>query len=156
MERSVQGEKKEKWLELKEGKMKKYIFVDADIFLTYFTGQDTNKVDSCRRLFENAVNGKVQLFSSVFVLAQVASVLEKKNNWKRSDIANNLKLILNTPNLRFRGKGMLYRVVEDYAKNNLDFIDIYHLEVMEEMGAEDICTYRREFDQLPGIRRFEP
>lgn len=136
--------------------MKKYIFVDADIFLTYFTGHDQSKVRACRKLFENAVKGNLRLFSSVFVLAEVARVLDEVYRWKKSEIASNLKLILNTPNLKFRGKQMLYRVVEDFAANEIDFIDAYHLEVMKEMNCQNIYTYRKELDRYPGIKRLEP
>lgn len=136
--------------------MKKYTFVDVDVFLTYFTSHEQRKVDSCRRLFEAAVTGKVKLFSSVFVLAEVARNLEQVHHWKKSEVAQNLKLILNTPNLRFRGKEMLFRVVEDFASKNIDFIDAYHLEVMKEMNAPGIYTFRREFARYPGIKRLEP
>ncbi|MCK4778235.1 MAG: hypothetical protein KAS39_07620, partial [Actinomycetia bacterium] len=90
------------------------------------------------------------------VLAEVAGKLEEQYGWKKKNIVKNLKMILNTPNLKFRGKEMLYRVINDYEENTLDFIDAYHGQVIKTTGTNKIYTYRTEVERCPGIKRVEP
>ncbi|MCK4776836.1 MAG: PIN domain-containing protein, partial [Actinomycetia bacterium] len=59
------------------------IFIDTDIFLTYFVSKDRKKVEKCRRVFEQAVRGEIHIFSSIVVLAEVAETLEEQYGWKK-------------------------------------------------------------------------
>ena len=48
------------------------------------------------------------------------------------------------------------RVFDLHADLNLSFADAYHAALIEQHGLEEIVSFDRGFDRVPGLRRVEP
>ncbi len=46
---------------------------------------------------------------------------------------------------------ILEQAIPLYTATNIDFIDAYHIALMENHSIRDICTYDRHYDQITGI-----
>ena len=131
------------------------IFVDTNIFLRFLTADHARMAEDCRRLFERAEDGELQLHTSHLALAEIVWTLQSYYDVQRSEVAVMLSDLLALRSLRVDQKEMLRAVVELYGSTNVDFIDAYHALDTRRRGIERICSYDRDFDGL-GVQRVEP
>lgn len=132
------------------------VFVDANVFIRYLIVDDEEKAERCRKLFEKAVKGEIKLFSTTLIIAEIIWVLTKVYKWTKEEVCQNIKLILNTPNIKFAEKSLLRRAIDEYAANNIDFIDVYHAEIMRSRGVSTLYSYDKDFENLSDLKRLEP
>jgi predicted nucleic acid-binding protein len=48
------------------------------------------------------------------------------------------------------------RVFELYVEHGMSFADAHHVAMMERFGLDEVVTFDRGSDRVPGIRRIEP
>lgn len=132
------------------------IFIDTNIFLRYFEREDELVYRKIEKLFEEIVSGRISGISTSLVIAEVVWVLEKICNWDKMEICNNIELILNTPNIKFKERNILVKAIDLYREKNIDFIDVYNYSFMKSNGIDGIYSFDRDFDKLPDIERQEP
>ncbi|MGB9612629.1 MAG: PIN domain-containing protein [Candidatus Margulisiibacteriota bacterium] len=130
--------------------------VDANIIIRFLTKDQKHKAERCKRLFEDAVKGKIKLYISDLTVAEVVWVLEKVYKCSRTDIREKVEAILNTPNLIFQNKEIIAECTILYDIHNIDFIDAYHAVLMSKRDIEEIYSYNTDFDILERIIRKEP
>lgn len=130
--------------------------IDANVILRFLTRDDKKKSDACENLFEKAVYGTEELFISDMTVAEVIWVLEKVYKCGRDEIRLGIEKIVNTPNLAFSDKDLLYDAINLYSQSGIDFIDAYHVALMHIKGINQIYSYDGDFDGIYGIQRIEP
>jgi predicted nucleic acid-binding protein len=131
------------------------LFVDTNVFLRVLTGDQPRMTEECRRLFERAEAGDLELWTSHLVLAEVAWTLQTVYRRSREQVAVALRAILDIPRLSIEGKEMLRDAVDAYRSVKVDFVDAYHATMLRRGGIERVCSYDRDFDTL-GMERVEP
>lgn len=109
----------------------------------------------CRRLFERAEGGELQLHTSHLALAEIVWTLQSHYKVPRTEIAAMLGDLLALRSLRVDQKEMLRAAVDLYGSTTVDFIDAYHALDTRRRGIERLCSYDRDFDTL-GVARVEP
>jgi predicted nucleic-acid-binding protein len=103
-------------------------------------------------LFHDAVNGRVSLRTSALVIAEIVWTLESFYGLPRSQIAEKVEKILNTPNLECDDSGRIFQALDTYVHENIDYIDAYHVFYMRDLGLARIATYdRKHFGRIPWI-----
>jgi len=132
------------------------IFVDANIFLRFLLKDDRKKAERCKKLFEKAQKGKVRLFTSDLVIAEVVWTLESFYKLSKKEVSENVKRLLTLENLGIPGSNLLIEALVIYEEKNIDFIDAYNYILMLHGGVEEIASYDGDFDNLYGIKRQEP
>lgn len=132
------------------------ILIDANIIIRFLTKDHKHKAEKCRKLFEYAVKGKVDLFISDLTIAEVVWVLEKAYKCSKADIREKVEAILNTPKLIFQNKDIVAESIILYDIHNIDFIDTYHAVLMSKRNIKEIYSYDTDFDIFEGIIRKEP
>lgn len=130
--------------------------LDTNILIRFLTRDHKIKAERCKKLLENAVSGKIQLFVSDLTLAEVVWVLEKFYKCGKPDIRLKIEAILNTSNLIFQNKDLISESIILYDMHNIDFIDAYHLVLMRLKGLKEIYSYDTDFDIFEEIERKEP
>ena len=130
--------------------------VDTNILVRFFTKDDPEKAERCKELLAKGKEGKIDLFISDMVFAELVWVLEKVYLFHREKIKGCLEAILGTENLRFGNKNVLEETIFLYEKYNIDFIDAYHSAFMRQKGFSSIYSYDTDFDKLSEIERREP
>jgi len=91
-------------------------------------------------------------------VAEVVFVLSNKNtyNLSRDAIHDLLLPLISLPSLKLPHKRLYPRVFELYITLPIDYIDAYHVALMERRGSMDVLSYDRHFDRIEGIQRREP
>ena len=133
-------------------------FVDTNIFLRYLTRDDEKKAASCRKLLLAAENGKVKLFTSDLVFAELVWVLQSPTtyNLKPSEIRDIIMPLLYMKGLKVPSRDIIGNALELFRDTNIDYIDAYHAEVLKDNGIKEIYSYDQHFDLLPDLVRQEP
>jgi predicted nucleic acid-binding protein len=135
-------------------------FVDTNIFIRFLTGDDPEKAQQCKLLFERANRGEVDLTTSESVIAEIVFILSSKRlyNQSRSDIRSRLYPLISIQGLKIAHRRVYLRALDIYEKNNLDFEDALTVARMEQQDLTQIYSYDRDFDTVDGIEidRLEP
>ena len=134
-------------------------FIDANIFVRYLAGDDEKKSEACFRLFQRVQRGEETVTTAEVIIAEVAYVLSSPSLYHLSheEISSRLAPILSLRNFHLRYKQTYLRGLDLYAgESSLDFEDALAIAHMERLGIDEIVTYDRDFDRVPGIKRMEP
>ena len=135
-------------------------FVDTNIFVRHLTASDPKKARACFALIQAIEQGQMQAWTSDLVVAEVVFVLSAKGpnsyGYARADIRDKLLPILNLPALHLPSKGLYGRIFELYTALPIDFIDAYHVALMEASGQLELYSYDAHFDRVSSITRLEP
>jgi predicted nucleic acid-binding protein len=130
-------------------------FVDASVFLRYFTRDDLAKAERCRDLFERAEAGEIDLQISQVLLAEVAWTLRAPYGMQRAAIAERLDDLATMRGMRIPDRRLAMDAIDLYRRHNVAFADAHHAAEMRANGLSSIYSYDKDFDKL-GVRRLEP
>ncbi len=137
--------------------MDERLFVDTNVFLRFLTRDDPRKAAQARALFQDAVDGRVTLLTSLMVIAEIVWTLESFYELDKQDIATKVAMILNTPHLECPESELILSALDFYATRNVDFIDAYHAFLLKAQGLSRIATYdRKHFKRVEGLEIVEP
>ncbi len=129
------------------------VFVNEDVFLSFFLQSDTEKARRSQRFFEKLVKGDFKAFTTSQVLLCLADKLEKEN-WKREEIATNLQLILSTPNLKINYRELLFSALKTYLESQVSFFTAYHIEVMKRMKTNVYASEKKDFWKFKNLKKW--
>ena len=132
-------------------------FVDTNVFLRYLTNDDPAKARRAEALFKLAVSGKVQLKTSLLVVAEMVWTLESFYRLRTEEIADKIGKILNTPNLKCEDSFLILQALDLYVTKNVDFIDAFHAVWLKDAGSTRIVSYdRKHFQRIDWLEVIEP
>ncbi len=127
----------------------KRVFVDANVFLRFFTVDDQGQHDQAAALLRRAAEGKIALISGPLVLFEIAWTLRSAYRQSNVKVLDVLSAIAALPGLQLTDD----RIVEDalaLAKaSGQEFADAYIASAAGEVDADEVATFnRRHFDRL--------
>lgn len=134
-------------------------YLDANIFLRYFTKDDKKKAEACLRLFEEVERRERIVATTAITISEVVYVMTSKNlyDFSRSEAKNYLISLLSLPGVRFSEKKICIRALQIFETDSrLDFEDAYLVASLEINKTKEIYSYDRDFDRIPWIERREP
>lgn len=135
-------------------------FLDTNVILRYLTRDDEAKAEACYRLFQKVGQGEEELFTCEAIVTEVVYVLSSQRapyRLSHEEIRARLVPILTLRGLRLPQKRVYLAALDSYASSPfLDFEDALAAAHMEREGIEEIVSYDKDFDLLPGLRRVEP
>lgn len=124
-------------------------FVDSNLFIRLFAGDDPAQSESARRLFESAENGAVGLVTGPPVLFEVAWVLRYRYKIKSPEILDVIEAIVSFPGLDIYDRGLVVDAVFLARGKSVDFADAYIAVLAEQMKADSIATFnKKHFEKL--------
>lgn len=125
--------------------------------LHYLLGGDVAKAERCLALLKKADKNEVELHISELVVAELVWVLQSpRYNFTPERIRDLILPVVLLPGVRLASKGMYSDIFELYVEKHIDYIDAYNAVVMRKQGLNDIYSYDKHFDGMPGIQRREP
>lgn len=128
------------------------VFVDTNVFLRFLTNDDPVKAKRAEMLFRQAIQGKIQLITSLLVIAEIVWTLESFYHLTKTDIASKVEIILNTSNLLCPEAEIIVMALDLYVQGNMDFIDAFHAYDLQAQGLLQIATYdRKHFNRAPWL-----
>jgi predicted nucleic-acid-binding protein len=133
------------------------LFVDTNVFIRYLTNDDPEKADRVEHLLKLTVEGKAALVTNLMVIAELVWTLESYYGLSRSDVAEKLSIILNTPNLEVPDRQRILKALSLYVEKNIYFIDSYNAFFARDQGISTILTYdKKHFNRIDWLKRVEP
>lgn len=130
--------------------------IDANVLVRFLTRDDPVKAERVLALLRRALAEGTAYEVLSITLAEVVWVLESHYEWPRIDVAAKLEPLLDVPALQFHEPEVLRTALRLHAERTIDFIDAYLAAVVLQRRAPLVCSYDRDFDKVPGIRRIEP
>lgn len=128
------------------------IFIDTNIFLRYLTNDDPAMANKIERIFQQALNGKTALVTNAFVIAEIIWVLESFYKRSKEDIENMVSKIMNTKGLEVKDSRLLFKALDLYVSENIDFTDAYIAIYMKQNGWNRILTFdKKHFSRIEGL-----
>ena len=131
-------------------------FVDTNIFIRYLTEDIPEKADAFDRLFKRAISGKVRLFTTDLVIAEIIWVLESYYELSKNDVRETVEKILNTANLICPRKDIILNALNVYSEKNIDYIDAFNAMILKDKKIEELYSYDPHYDRIEGLTRLEP
>jgi predicted nucleic acid-binding protein len=133
-------------------------FVDTNILIRLLTGDDPEKQERAKHLFEHIERKELQVTARLTVIADTVYVLSSARfyNLPRSEIAALLRPLLRLPAFRIRQRELVLRALEFYEAFNFDFTDAVIYAAMLHARSKVVYSFDEDFDELPEITRQEP
>ena len=129
-------------------------FVDTNIFIYSLFPVDKDKCNRCNILFENAARGKILLWTSEWIIAELIWFLQREKTRVESCKEIILK-ILSTKGLEVKNKNWLLNIL-DMWDGKADFVDVVGVYESGIEGIREGYSYDKDFDNLPDFTRLEP
>ncbi len=127
-------------------------FLDTNILVRHLTGDPPEQAARATRYL--ATDGPLLLAD--LILAEVAYVLESFYEVERPDVARALRSIVDFPSIRVVDTALLFRTVELYEVERLDFAEAYLVASAEATGVGAVVSFDRSIDRVSTVRRIEP
>jgi predicted nucleic acid-binding protein len=133
-------------------------FLDSNILLRHLTKDDSERGQACFTLIQEIERGELSVWTSDLVIAEVVFVLANQDTYNlgRETIRDLLLPLIGLPGIKLAHKRLYQRVLELYTTSPIDYIDAYHVALMERLGTTETLSYDRQFDLVRGIQRREP
>jgi predicted nucleic acid-binding protein len=132
------------------------IFIDTNIFIRYLTKDDPLKYDKCRRIFKEAIDGKITTTTSEMVIAELIWTLLSYYKVPKAEVIEKVSIIVGTESLIIPDKYIITDALVLYSRKNIDYIDAYNAVFMKYNDINEIYSYERDFDAIETIKREEP
>jgi predicted nucleic-acid-binding protein len=101
------------------------IGIDTNILVRYLTQDDPAQASIATKLLETYSGQKNSLFINNIVLCELVWVLERGYKYKKSEIVQALKILLQTPEFSFQDHTIIAKATIEYERiNNSDLSDI--------------------------------
>lgn len=140
---------------MKQGrKQLKKRFVDTNIFIHSLFPVDKNKYSRCNHLFNKATEGKILLWTSEWVIAELVWFLQRKKTQVEACKEIIIK-ILSTKGLEVKNKQWLLNIL-DLWDERMDFVDVIGVLESQKEGIQEGYSYDRQIDKFAGFTRLEP
>jgi len=129
--------------------------VDTNI-LVYAAGREHAHKHRAAEFLLRVADGEVEAALDAEVLQEILHRYSALRRWKEG------RTIYEEARIQFRNVYAVTAEVTDAAKRIMDrdaslmARDAIHAAVVKVYGLESICSFDRDFDRIPGLRRIEP
>lgn len=132
-------------------------FLDSNIFLRFFADdKKTNAHTECSKLIGKIKNGKLKVYTSHLVLAEVVWTLDSYYETSKESIVKVLKTIESLAKVIVIDEFDTYLANKIYSENTVKFIDALIVSNPEIQSKKmTVISYDKDFDKL-GVIRKEP
>ena len=125
------------------------VYVDANVFLRFFTQDDEGHHEKARKLMTDAGSGKIQLVSGPPVLFEVAWTLRSAYAVSPARILEILDAIAAFPGLSLSDGDTVLAAITLARESGVEFADAYIAASAQSLGADQIATFNvKDFKRL--------
>jgi len=125
------------------------VFVDANVFLRFFTQDDEGQHEKAKALFTSADSDKVELVSGPPVLFEVAWTLRSAYELPPGRILDILDAIASFPNLSLSDEATVLSAISLARESGIEFADAYIAASAQSLGVDFIATFNgKHFKRL--------
>ena len=132
------------------------VFIDANVFIRHLTQDHSAHSPKATAFFARIERGELRARTADTVVFETVFTLERYYRETKAVIRDALVSLIELPGIRLPGKQRLRRAFELYVDQNMSFGDACHIALMEQLGIEEIASFDKGLDRVPGITRVEP
>ena len=122
----------------------KRLFVDANVFLRFFTRDDRSQHGAAEKLFREAATGKVSLVTGPPVLFEIAWTLRSAYGLTPEKVLDVLSRIVSLPSLELADGPVVEEAISVAKASGQEFADSYILASAHRLGAGTVATFNRK------------
>jgi predicted nucleic acid-binding protein len=127
----------------------KRLWVDANVFLRFLTGEPKPMAEQASRLMRRAERGEVLLVLTPLVIAEMVWVLKSYYRHSLEEISRVVIPLLSADGVEVEDRELLIRAIELARDKNVDFLDAV-LALQAVRHGETVCTFdETDFKRLP-------
>ncbi len=127
------------------------VLLDTNILVRHFTGDPPEQAARVRAFLRTTHD----LFATDLIVAEIVYVLESYYEAPRATVAEHLRSALGSPRIGFADVSVLWRAVELYEFERLDFPEAY-LAAVAEVSGSAVASFDRSLDRIESVTRVEP
>ncbi len=131
-------------------------FLDTNVLLRHLLQDHADHSPRATAFLRRVEQGDLRVRTSDTVIFEAVFTLQRHYGVPRAAIRENLLLLLQLPGIVLPGKRRFDRAFDYYVDLNLSFADGYHAALMNDLQLDEIVSFDRGLDRVPGIRRVEP
>jgi len=131
-------------------------YVDTNVILRFLTGDPPELAAQARALLQSVEAGQLKLWVDEIVVAETVWVLQSFYGYAPPQISQIVGQLLVHEGLLMVDKPGVLSALSLYAVRNVDLADALVAVHMQARGVEEVYSFDRHFDHLPGITRQTP
>jgi predicted nucleic acid-binding protein len=133
----------------------KECLIDANVILRYLTKEPPAMAEAARKIFDEAISGKISLSIIPITTAEVVWVLESFYEYSKQQIAETMTQFLMCEGLEVESLDLLIGALNLYQEKNLDFADAVLPTTALRRGPKMVYSFDRHLDRVDGLKRLE-
>jgi len=119
-------------------------------------GEPAAMADQARRFLARVEAGQVEAILEDVIVAELVWTLHSFYGRSKAQIAELLEPIVALPGLLNSDRESLLQALWLYVQFNVDFADALLAAKALTSGDNTVCSFDRDFERMPGLRREEP
>lgn len=132
------------------------VFLDTNVLVRHLTQDNAALSPRATSFLGRIERGEIRARIADTVIFETVFLLERRYGRSKLEIREALLSLLALPAIELPDKQRIGRAFELYTDSRLSFADAYHVALMEQLGIDEIASFDKDFDSVPGIRRVEP
>ena len=129
------------------------IGLDTNILVRYLIQDDPDQAQIAASIIREQCSDESPAWINRIVLCELVWVLEGVYQCPRQEIAETLKLLLETSELQVEDHAFAWSATELYRTGSADFSDALLITTNQDHGCDFTVTFDRKAGQLEGARR---
>lgn len=133
----------------------KTLFVDANVFLRFFTVDDKGQHDQAAALLRQAAAGKVALLTGPPVLFEIAWTLRSAYRQANAKVLDVLSAIAALPGLQLLDARIIDNALTLARASGQEFADAYIASASCEAAVDEVATFNRKHFESLGVPLYD-
>jgi predicted nucleic-acid-binding protein len=131
-------------------------FLDTNILLRHLLQDDAGQSPRATAYIHRIAAGTQRVRIAETVIFEAVFTLQRGYHIPKGDIAAVLLPLIEIPGMVLPGKTRFRNAFAYYVTLNISFGDAYHAALMKSLNLNEVVSFDREFNRVPGITRLEP
>lgn len=131
-------------------------FLDTNVLLRYFTGDNLEMAEAARRLLANVERGEEKIVVTPLIVFETVFTLQRTYGVPRKRIAAMVSAIVSLPGIRFTEKRVCLDALALFVRQNISFADAYTAVHMRSHGITEIYSWDSDCDKIEDVHRVVP
>ncbi len=127
-------------------------FVDTNVLVRHLTGDPPAMAERATA----SLASEPELYLADLVVAETVYVLESFYKAPRDQVATAMRSLIALRSMITVDQALLFRAIEVYEIDRLDFAEAYLVACAESTGIGSIASFDRTIDRVQTVERIEP
>jgi len=131
-------------------------FLDTNVLLRHLLHDVPGQSERASTYIAEIEHGSRKVRLADTIILEAVFVLQRTYKVPKQEIAKALLSLIDLPGMILPRKRLFRAAFAYYADLNISFGDAYHAALMESLHIDEVLSFDRDFDRVPGVRRLEP